>query len=101
MIYRTKTDARDPWVCPLLSQIRDIGQFNNDLSCLKTYFDDNRLSPNPQILINSEPLRQVSVAKYLGMYVDENLFWDHHNDTFVKINSSQIRILRSLRNIVL
>ncbi len=71
------------------------------LSCLKTYFDDNRLSVNvdkcefmlfgtyqalrkissPQIHINNEPLRQVSVAKYLGMYIDENLRWDHHIDT--------------------
>ncbi len=77
---------------------------NDDLSCLKTYFDDNRLSanvdkcefmllgtyqallkiPSPQIHINNEPLRQVSVAKYLGMYIDENLCWDHHIVTLVK-----------------
>ncbi len=76
---------------------------NDDLSCLKTYFDDNRLSvnvdkcdfmllrtyqalrkiPSPQIHINNEPLRQVSVAKYLGMHIDENLHWDHHIDTLV------------------
>ncbi len=93
---------------------------NDDLSCLKTYFDDNRLSvnvdkcefmllgayqalqkiPNPQIQINNEPLRQVSVAKYLGMDIDENLCWDHHIDTLVKKIPSKIGILRSLRNIV-
>ncbi len=58
---------------------------NDDLSCLKTYFDDNRLSvnldkcefmllgtyqalhkiPSPQIHINNEPLRQISVSKYI------------------------------------
>ncbi len=68
---------------------------NDGLSCLKTYFDDNRLSvnvdkcefmllgtyqalrniPSPQIHINNKPLRQASVAKYLGVYIDENLCW--------------------------
>ncbi len=93
---------------------------NDDLSCLKTYFDDNRLRvnvdkcefmllrtyqalqniPSPQIHINNKPLRQVSVAKYIGMYIDENLLWDHHIDTPVQMISSKIVILRSLRNIV-
>ncbi len=92
---------------------------NDHLSCLKTYFDDNRLSvnvdkyefmllgtyqalwkiPSPQIHINNKSLRQVSVAKYLGMYIDENLHWDHHIDTLVKKISSKTGILRSLRNI--
>ncbi len=34
------------------------------------------------------------------MYIDENLRWDHHIDTFVKKISSKIAILRSLINIV-
>ncbi len=34
------------------------------------------------------------------MYIDENLCWDHHIDTLVKKISSEIGILRSLRNIV-
>ncbi len=66
----------------------------DDLSCLKTYFDDNIFSvnvdkcefmllgtyqalqniPSSQIHINNEPLRQVSVAKYFGMYIDETYF---------------------------
>ncbi len=41
-----------------------------------------------KIHINNEPLRQVSVAKYFGMYIDENLHWDHHIDTLVKEISS-------------
>ncbi len=93
---------------------------NDDLSCLKTYFDDNRLSvnvdkcefmllgtyqalrkiPSPQFHINNEPLRPESVTKYLGMYIDEYLHWDHHIDTLVKKISSKIGILRSWRNIV-
>ncbi len=56
--------------------------------------------PSPHIHINNEPLRQVSVEKYLGMYIDENLHWDHHIDTFVKKISSKIGILRSLRKLV-
>ncbi len=43
---------------------------------------------------------QVSVAKYLGMYIDENQCWDHHIDTLVKKISPKIGILRYLRNIV-
>ncbi len=98
----------------------DEDPINNDLSCLKTYFDDNRLSvnvdncafmllgtyqalrkiPSPQIHINNEPLRQVSVVKDLGMYIDEKLHWNHDIDTLVKMISSKIGILRSLRNII-
>ncbi len=97
-----------------------VTKVNDDLSFLETYFDDNRLSvnvdkcefmllgtyqalrkiPRPQISINNEPLRQLSVAKHLGMYIDENLRWDHHIDTLVKKISSKIGILRSLINIV-
>ncbi len=56
--------------------------------------------PSSQIHFNNEPHRQVSVVKYLGIYVDENLHWDHYIDTHVKTISSKIGILRSLRNIV-
>ncbi len=56
-------------------------------------------SPSPHIHINNEPLRQVRVAKYLGMYIDENLCWDHYIDTLVKKISLKIDIIRSLRNI--
>ncbi len=112
----TKMDnAKNPEECNELQK-----SINDGLSCLKTYFDDNRLSvnvdkcefmllgtyqtlrkiPSPQIHINNEPLRQVSVVKYLGIYIDENLHWDHHIDTLVKKISSKIGILRSLRNIV-
>ncbi len=66
---------------------------NSYLSRLKSYFDTNRLSinvtkcefmqigtyqpfaqmPNIMIHINNEPLKKVSIAEYLGMYIDENL----------------------------
>ncbi len=107
-------NAKNPEECDELQK-----SINDYLSCLKTYFDDNRLVnvdkcefmllgtyqalriiPSPQIHINNEPLRQVSVAKYLGMYINENLHWDHHIDRLVKKISSKIGILRSLRNIV-
>ncbi len=65
---------------------------------LRTYQALQKI-PTP-IHINNESLGQVSVTKYLGTYIDENLHWDHHIDTLVKKISSKIGILRSLRNIV-
>jgi len=93
---------------------------NEDLTRLKSYLDTNRLSinvtkceymqigtyqalnkmPNLRIHINNEPLKQVSVAKYLGMYIDENLKWDEHINVMIPKISAKIGILRSLRNIV-
>ncbi len=58
-----------------------------NFSLLETYQDLQKMS-------------QINVAKYLGIYIDENLRWDHHIDTLVKKISSKIGILRSLRNIV-
>ena len=75
---------------------------NIDLCKLKQYFDINRLSLNVhkcefmlitlqsiskmayvRIHINNEPLKDVSVAKYLGMYVDSNLKWDDHINNMI------------------
>ncbi len=66
---------------------------NNDLCKLRKYFDVNRLSINVakcvfmligtyqalqkmldiRVHIDNEPLKRVSVAKYISMYIDENL----------------------------
>ncbi len=93
---------------------------NSDLSRLKSYFDTNRLSinvtkcefmqigtyqsiakmPNIMIHINNEPLKKVSIAKYLGMYIDENLKWDEQINVVIPKISTNIGILRSLRRIV-
>ncbi len=53
----------------------------NDLSCLKTYVDDNKLS------VNVDKCKCMLRGTYqaprtiLDMYIDENLHWDHHIDT--------------------
>ncbi len=93
---------------------------NSDLSRLKSYFDTNRLSinvtkcefmqigtyqsiakmPNIMIHINNEPLKKVSIAKYLRMYIDENLKWDEQINVVIPKISTNIGILRSLRRIV-
>ncbi len=34
--------------------------------------------PDIYVHINNEPLNQVTIAKYLGMFFDSNLKWDDH-----------------------
>ncbi len=38
---------------------------------------------NINVHINGEPINRVSVAKYVGMYKDENLKWDVHIDKII------------------
>ena len=33
---------------------------------------------SPAIKINQIPVKQVSATKSLGVYIDENLTWEHH-----------------------
>ncbi len=90
-----------------------------DLESVNTYFDDNRLGVNTDkcefmqistqtthqehrkwskihIPINIESLNQVSLLKYIGMFIDGNLKWDHHIDSMIKTISTKSGILRSL-----
>ena len=53
-----------------------------------------------RIHINNEPLKHVSVAKYLGVYINSNLKWDDHINNMIPKISAKIGILRSLRKIV-
>lgn len=93
---------------------------NSDLNRFKSYFDVNRLSlnvpkcefmligthqalskvTNINVHINNEPLEQVSVAKYLGLFIDSNLKWDDHISKVIPKISAKIGILRTLRKIV-
>ena len=52
------------------------------------------------IHINNEQLKHVSVAKYLGMYIDTNLKWDDHINNMIPKISAKIGILRFLHKIV-
>ncbi len=95
---------------------------NNDLYKVKEYFDTNKLSlnvpkcefmlvgtyqslakfPDIRIHINNEPLKQVTVSKYLGMKIDSNLKWDDHINAFFFLGYMQIcAILRQSLDITL
>ncbi len=50
--------------------------------------------PDIRIHMNNQPLKQVTVSKYLGMKIDSNLKWDDHINTIIPK-------LSSLRKIVL
>ncbi len=56
--------------------------------------------PDIRMHINKEPLKQVTVSKYLGMKIDWNLKWDDHINVIIPKISSKIGILRSLKKIV-
>ncbi len=55
---------------------------------------------NINVHINGEPMNRVSVTKYVGIYIDENLKWDVHIAKIIPKISAKISILRSLRNVV-
>ncbi len=57
------------------------------------------------IHINNEPLHNVTISKYLGMFIDSNLKWDDHilqrdPQNLCQNRYPQIPVLRSLRNII-
>ncbi len=56
--------------------------------------------PDIHVHIDNEPLNQVPVVKYLGMFINSNLKWDDHINKSVSNISSKIGILRTPRKIV-
>ncbi len=64
-----------------------------------TYQDLKKIL-NINVHIDGEPINRVSVAKYVGMYIDEKLKWDVHIDKIIPKISAKISILRSLRKLV-
>ncbi len=50
--------------------------------------------------IDGEPINRVSIAKYVGMYTDENLKLDVHIDKIIPKILAKISIVRSLRKLV-
>ncbi len=53
-----------------------------------------------RVHIDNKPLKIVSVAKYIGMCIDENLKWNVHIDNIVPKISAKIGVLRSPRKII-
>ncbi len=117
-MYADDTEMEDS--CKPEDSIKLETNLNSDLSRLKEYFDLIRPSINAakcefmlidtyqalkkilniNVHINSEPINRVSVTKYVGMCIDENLKWDvNFNKIILKI-SAKISILRSLRKLV-
>ncbi len=107
-------------MCKPEEDIQLENSLNNDLCRLKKYFDVNRLSINVakcvfmligthqalqkmldiRVHIYNETLKRVSVAKYIGMYIDENLKWNVHIDNIIPKISAKIGVLRSPRKII-
>ncbi len=55
---------------------------------------------NINVQIDSEPINRVSVAKYVVMYIDENLKWDVDIDKIIPKILAKISVLRCLRKLV-
>ncbi len=45
---------------------------------------------NINVHINGEPINRESIAKYVVIYIDENLKWDVHNDKIILKISAKI-----------
>ncbi len=56
--------------------------------------------PGIHVNIDNKPLNQVTVAKYLAMFIYSNIKWDDHINKLVPNILAKIGILRSLRKIV-
>ncbi len=54
-----------------------------------------------RVHIDNVPLKRVSVANYIGMFIDENLKWNVHIDNIIPKVSAKIVMLRSLRKKIL
>ncbi len=53
-----------------------------------------------RVHINNEFHARVSLTKYIGMYIDENLKWNVHIDNIIPRISTKIGVFRSLRKII-
>ena len=54
----------------------------------------------PNLTINGTPIKQVSQAKSLGVYVDENLSWTTHINEITKKIASGIGVQKRVRAFV-
>ena len=47
---------------------------------------------------NNEPIERVTRFKYLGLYIDQQLTWDHHIDYIHDKSSKKLREICKTRN---
>jgi len=89
-----------------------ICNINYELQVISKWFQVNKLSLNVnktnfvlfvspnnlvnQVLINGMPIKQVSSAKFLGVYLDEHLTWSDHVKTDIGKISKTCGILNKL-----
>ena len=89
-----------------------ICNINYELQVISKWFQVNKLSLNVnktnfvlfvspnnlvnQVLINGMPIKQVSSAKFLGVYLDEHLTWSDHVKTVIGKISKTCGILNKL-----
>ena len=94
-------------------------QVNFDLKTLTDWFKANQLSVNPSktksilfkrsgyvndindyLCIETEPIELVQVTKFLGLYIDEHLTWQHHIDHCKKKASSGVYAINMCKHIL-
>ncbi len=105
-MYADDTEMEDS--CKPEYSIKLETNLNSDLSRLKEYFNLNWLNINVgkcefmligtyqalkkilniNVNINGEPINREWVAKYVGMYIDENLKWDVHFEILKKVSDN-------------
>jgi hypothetical protein len=56
---------------------------NVEKTCF-SMFTNKKMVPNVTLNLNGKEISRVAVAKYLGMYLDENLNWAHHVEYVIK-----------------
>ena len=60
----------------------------------------NTLPRPPHLTIGGVPVNQVSTAKSLGVYIDENLSWGSHIEKLIKKVASGVGALKRIRSFV-
>ena len=94
-------------------------QVNFDLKTLTDWFKANQLSVNPSktksmlfkrsgyvndindyLCIETEPIELVQMTKFIGLYIDEHLTWQHHIDHCKKKASSGVYAINMCKYIL-
>ena len=57
-----------------------------------------KLPLEPNICIESDPIKRVRDTKVLGVYIDESLTWSRHNEVIPKTITAGISALKRLRD---
>ena len=64
------------------------------------FYKINNTAVQPEVKINSKPVKRVKHAKVLGVQIDENLNWKKHIEFIASKISSGIGAIRKLKEFV-